>query len=87
MNIAIQHAEMTKEPEGGYRGRVFFEAEGHKKPYEVTLLSKKGTVWDYSLSFGKESGPEEQINAMEAALEEDDELFDSLIDAAMDKLA
>ncbi|WP_274653235.1 hypothetical protein [Paenibacillus humicola] len=87
MNIVIQRAEITREPEGGYRGRVLFEAEGHKRPYEVTLLSKNGSSWDYSLSFGRESGPEEQIHAMEAALEEDDELFDTLVDAVMAKLS
>lgn len=81
MKIAIVQAAMSRE-EDGYRGSVLFEAEGHKCAYEVTLLSKNGSSWDYSLSFGGESGPEEEILAVERALEEDDDLFDQLIDAA-----
>jgi hypothetical protein len=87
VHVTVLEAEMKKEPESGYKGRVLIEVEGHKQPYEVALLSKNGTMWDYSLSFARESGSEEQITAVEAALEEDDDLFDLLIDTAMDNLA
>ncbi|MBP3961743.1 hypothetical protein [Paenibacillus lignilyticus] len=84
MNITIIHAAMTHDKENGYKGNVQFEVEGHKHPYEITLQlnSLRGTTWDYSLLFAKEPGSEEQINAVEAAIEQDDDLFDSLIDAA-----
>ncbi|MBM7564186.1 hypothetical protein [Paenibacillus sacheonensis] len=84
MKITILHAQMTHDQENGYRGSVQFEAEGHKHPYEISLQlnSLRGTTWDYSLLFAKEPGSEEQINEVEAAIESDDDLFDSLIDAA-----
>lgn len=84
MNVTIIHAEMTQDKEKGYSGSVQFEVEGHKQPYEITLqlTSIRGTTWDYSLRFAKESGSEEQIDAVEKAIEEDDDLFDLLIDAA-----
>ncbi|MBO7744567.1 hypothetical protein I8J29_10190 [Paenibacillus sp. MWE-103] len=88
MKVTIIHAEMTHDRENGYRGTVQFEAEGHKHPYEISLQlnSLRGTTWDYSLRFAKESGSEEQIGEVEAAIEADDELFDRLIDAAADTL-
>ena len=88
MNVTIIHAEMTHDRENGYRGNVQFEAEGHKHPYEITLQlnSLRGTTWDYSLRFAKDPGSEEEIGAVEAAIEADDDLFDRLIDAAADTL-
>ncbi|RAP77591.1 hypothetical protein [Paenibacillus montanisoli] len=88
MNITITHAAMTHDKENGYRGIVQFDAEGHKHPYEVTLQlnSIRGTTWDYSLRFAKDPGSEEEINQVEAAIEQDDDLFDSLIDAAAQTL-
>ncbi|BBH22176.1 hypothetical protein Back11_35210 [Paenibacillus baekrokdamisoli] len=86
MNITILHKSMNQEPDESYKGQVIFEVEGHSQPYEVILLTKKGKVWDYSLSFAKESGTEEEIFAVEKAIEEDDELFDQFIDAVDDAL-
>ncbi|MBW7454230.1 hypothetical protein ACFOLF_08775 [Paenibacillus sepulcri] len=86
MNIKIISASMTHDAEEGYKGNVIFEVEGHKYPYEVTLLTKKGKMWDYSLSFSSESGSEEEIFAVEQAIEEDDEIFDRIVEAAEDSL-
>ncbi|WP_308635152.1 hypothetical protein [Paenibacillus silvisoli] len=88
MNITIIHAAMTHDKENGYRGSVQFEVEGHKHPYEVSLQlnSIRGTTWDYSLHFAKDPGPEEDMNKVEAAIEQDDDLFDYLIDAAAQTL-
>ncbi|QHW33746.1 hypothetical protein GZH47_25060 [Paenibacillus rhizovicinus] len=88
MKVTIIHAQMTHDKENGYLGSVQFEAEGHKHPYEITLQlnSLRGTTWDYSLRFAKDPGSEEQINEVEAAIETDDDLFDSLIDAAAETL-
>lgn len=88
MKVTIIHAAMTHDSENGYLGMVQFEVEGHMNPYEITLQlnSLRGTTWDYSLRFAKDPGSEEQINEVEAAIESDDELFDSLIDAAAETL-
>jgi hypothetical protein len=86
MNIAIRGAELTHRPEEGYAGKVQFEWPGHQVPYEITLSSKDGKDWGYSLMFSGEPGTEEEILQVEDALEEDDELFDVLIDAAMQAL-
>lgn len=87
MQITILNAEMTYSKEEGYVGKVQFEAEGHSNQYEIALQSKRGTRdWGYGLFFLHESGKEEQLLALEEQLEEDDELFDQLVEAAKAKL-
>jgi hypothetical protein len=85
--ITIVEARMTHSKEDGYIGNVVFQFEQHPKPYEITLHSKSRRDWSYSLSFAKESGSEELIEQVEDALEEDDELFDALVEAASQQLA
>lgn len=85
MNITILKAQLQySEEDKGYAGFVHFEVEGHKVPYELTLLSKKkrDDDWMYSINFLTGHGSEEHILAVEEQLEENDDLFDSLIDAA-----
>lgn len=86
MDWSIIAAEMTHGKEDGYLGKVRFALEGQKSRYEMTLQSKNGKEWSYSLSFAEESGSEPEIEAAERRLEEDDELFDALVDAAKAKL-
>ncbi|MDF2671073.1 MAG: hypothetical protein K0R67_3379 [Paenibacillus sp.] len=86
MQVRILEATMSHSKEDGYVGRVLFEAEGHSKAYEMTLQSKSMKDWSYALNFHLESGKEEEILAVEDRLEEDDELFDRLVDAAKDSL-
>ncbi|MEF2244455.1 MULTISPECIES: hypothetical protein [unclassified Paenibacillus] len=86
MNITVIHAEMNYTKEDGYVGKVQFNVEGHKNEYEMALQSKKGKDWGYGLFFLHESGNEEQLNEVEDELEENDEAFDRLVDAAMDAL-
>ncbi|MFC5699975.1 hypothetical protein ACFPVX_01665 [Cohnella faecalis] len=87
MNIRILAATMKHDESNGYLGHVRFEAEGHKQPYELTLQSdKRIDDWNYALNFLDESGSEQQIEAVEKALEEDDDIFDSLVDAALASL-
>jgi hypothetical protein len=84
MKINTIRADMTFNEEDGYVGHVHFEVEGHRKPYEITLQSdKRGREWSYSLVFDGEPGSEEEIQALDELLEEDDELFDPLVEAAM----
>ncbi|MFC0213069.1 hypothetical protein ACFFK0_11480 [Paenibacillus chartarius] len=83
MQIRIESADMTYTKEDGYLGHVVFAVENHPKSYEITLLSKSARDWSYSLNFARESGDELLIEAVEEALEEDDRLFDSLVEAAM----
>jgi hypothetical protein len=84
MNIAIKQANISKDSEGAFLGKTVFEVEGHEQPYEITFYSKKGRDWDYSLHFHLEPGDEEKLLAVDAYIEESDEAFDSLLDAALD---
>jgi hypothetical protein len=84
--IDIIDASMTYSKEDGYVGKVQFRVEGHLNEYEITLHSKRGSEWGYGLFFFNESGKEEQLLALEDELEENDELFDQLVQAAKDKL-
>lgn len=82
MKINILGARTTRDSANGYVAHVQFEAEGHRTAYEATLQSDNGNEWSHSLFFLNESGSEEEIDAVEEALETDDDLFGSLIDAA-----
>ncbi|MCS7461961.1 hypothetical protein N0M98_17630 [Paenibacillus doosanensis] len=84
--ITILQAAMTYSKEEGYVGKVEFQVQDHKLPYEMTLYSKSGRDWSYGLHFLNESGSEEQILEVEDLLEENDEWFDFLVDAAKSKL-
>ncbi|OWA34350.1 hypothetical protein B9G55_18740 [Saccharibacillus sp. O16] len=86
MNTKILNARMERREDKSYMGKVEVEVEGHKEPYELTIYSKSGDAWEYSLHFLKESGPEEQILAFEEFIENDDEAFDLLVDAAWDSM-
>ncbi|SDC04806.1 hypothetical protein SAMN02799630_02531 [Paenibacillus sp. UNCCL117] len=86
MDAHIKEAAMEHSKEDGYLGRVIFQWQEKPTHYELTLQSKNSRDWNYSLSFAGESGSEEDFYAVEARLEEDDELFDSLVDAAMEQL-
>lgn len=85
MRFEIQRAEMSLNEDGNYVGRTIFTLENHKAPYEITFFSKKGKEWEYSLSFAGEPGSEEQFLEADELLENDDELFDDLLDAALDQ--
>ncbi|MEW9698696.1 hypothetical protein [Paenibacillus sp. SI8] len=79
--IEVIKAAMEYSKEDGYLGHVEFTVEGHPLPYEITLQSKTRKDWSYALNFSKESGKEEDIEAVEELLEED-EYFDQLVEAA-----
>ncbi|WP_223066168.1 hypothetical protein [Paenibacillus caui] len=87
MKMIIKEAEMRKDQEGALLGKTVFELEGHKKGYEITFFSKKGKEWDYSLHFHAESGDEEEFLLADAYLEQNDDAFDMLLDAALDTLS
>jgi len=79
----LLQAEMSYSEQDGYLGRVQFEVEGHQQPYELTLQSdKRWDDWNYSLNFMSVSGGEQDIEAVEQALETDDDFFDDLVEAA-----
>lgn len=86
MDITILNASMRKSEEG-YAGTVQFRVEGHAIPYEMTLFSEKGDDYEYGLHFLNESGSEEQISKVEEYLEESDDAFYRLIQAAEASLA
>lgn len=82
MIIAISKARMNYDAETGYTGQVEFVVEGHKSPYEITMHSVKGNEWSYGLHFLGEPGIEEEIFALDEYIEDNDESFDQLIEAA-----
>lgn len=84
MNIEIIRAEMRREDEKSYIGTTVFRAVGEKSIYEVTFMSKNGKDWDYSLHFTEQSGDEEELLRMDELLENDDDVYDKLLDAALD---
>ncbi|MUT67054.1 hypothetical protein [Paenibacillus sp. NEAU-GSW1] len=84
--VKVLNAKMTYTKESGYVGQVQFEVTGFPNQYEITLHSRKATEWGYGLFFLNESGDEEQLLQVEDMLEEDDELFDYLVNAAQEKL-
>ncbi|MEK5254918.1 hypothetical protein NST74_15765 [Paenibacillus sp. FSL F4-0125] len=85
MNLEIVSAEMSRKEDKSYVGRTIFTLENHKAPYEITFFSTRGTEWDYSLSFADEPGSEEQFLETDALLENDDDIYNQLLDAALDK--
>jgi len=86
MNVEIISAKMQKDADNHYLGSTIFKFENQKSLYEITFASKRGKEWDYSLSFAKESGSEEEMLIVDQRIEEDDDLFDLLLDAALDTL-
>jgi hypothetical protein len=81
VKITILNARMNKNQDG-YAGAVEFQVEGHKHPYEMTLYRDEDNEWEYNLLFLNESGSEEEISSVEEYLEENDEAFLRLIEAA-----
>ncbi|WP_209859499.1 hypothetical protein [Paenibacillus shirakamiensis] len=77
---------MKRQEDKTYLGKTIFKVEGHKKEYEITWYTKHRRDWDYSLHFAHEPGDEEQLLAVDHKLEEDDDFFDHLLDAAWDTL-
>lgn len=60
--------------------------EGHPAAYEITLFSKDGREWEYGLHFADMPGSEERIGAVEAYLEDNDDAFERLLEAAWETL-
>ncbi|ANY71539.1 hypothetical protein BBD41_02500 [Paenibacillus ihbetae] len=82
--VRIERADMKRDEEDQFVGYTVFSIDGHAASYEITFLSKNGRDWDYSLNFAAEPGLEEQFLQVDERLEEEDELFDDLLDAAID---
>lgn len=86
MELNIIKADMQRQEDGTYIGRTVFQVPSHKANYEITFFSKKGNDWDYSLHYADEPGIEEQFLLVDERIEEDDEWFDRLLDAAWETL-
>lgn len=82
--LTIERADMRRDEENNFVGYAVFTMEGQAAAYEITFLSKNGKDWDYSLNFAGESGPEEDFLKVDTLIEENDDLFDDLLDAAID---
>ncbi|GAB6989317.1 hypothetical protein [Paenibacillus pini] len=86
MEVQIIRADMHKDEEKHYVGHTIFKLADHKSEYEITFFSKRGKDWDYSLNFAGEPGNEEEFLKTDTLVEEDDDLFDTLLDAALDTM-
>lgn len=85
--IKIIDARMEYSKEEGYVGQVEFEVEQDNNTYEITLhKSRKAKEWGYSLHFTTKSGSEEELFAVEELIEDNDEIYDLLIETAKSKL-
>ncbi len=82
LNIQIINAQMHRNEDKRFIGKVECKVEGHRETYEVTLESKNMKDWGYSLLYLNESGPDGEIEALDQYLEDNDEAFDLLVDAA-----
>lgn len=82
--ITIERAGMQRDEENNFVGYAVFAMEGQASLYEITFLSKNGKDWDYSLNFAGEPGPEEHFLKVDALIEENNELFDDLLDGAIE---
>ncbi|MEB3101710.1 hypothetical protein [Ferviditalea candida] len=86
MNLTILHAEMSYSKEDKYVGKVDFQLDNHKQAYEMSLYSKDRKDWMYSLHFLNASGSEEEISKVEELIEQNDDFFDQLLEAAVNTL-
>lgn len=86
MDFKVIQADMMQDEEKHYVGHTVFTLEGHKSRYELTFFSKRGKDWDYSLNFADEPGSEEEMLKADELLAENDDLFDALLDAALDTM-
>ncbi len=82
--VRIERADMKRDDSDQFVGYTVFSIDGHASAYEITFLSKNGRDWDYSLNFAGEPGIEEQFLQIDERIEADNELFDDLLDAAID---
>ena len=84
MTIKILGSEMRRHEDRSFVGKTIFSLDNHKANYEITFFSTRGTEWDYSLSFAGEPGSEEEMLATDALLESNDDVYNELLDAALD---
>lgn len=82
--VQIERAGMQRDEQDHFIGYAIFTYEGHTAPYEITFHSKDGRDWDYSLNFADEPGLEEQFLTVDELIEQSDDLFDDLLDAAIE---
>jgi hypothetical protein len=82
MNIEVIDAKLKRNEDKRFIGKVHFNVEGHKEPYELTLDSKNRKDWGYSLHYFAESGPDGEIEKVDLYLEENEEAFNLLVEAA-----
>ena len=86
MKLNVITASMKKEVDGSFLGKTIFQANEDSTKYEITFFSKRGKDWDYSLHFADDPGKEELLLAVDAHIEQSDDDFDELLDAALNNM-
>ncbi|GIQ71386.1 hypothetical protein DUZ99_15845 [Xylanibacillus composti] len=84
MQIHIEQASMERTEDKRFVGKVYVRVEGHKQPYEIIVDSKNMKDWGYALYFQRDSGPEEEIDALDAYIDEHEDVFERIVQAAKD---
>ncbi len=84
MNIHIEQASMERNEDQRFIGKVILRVDNHKQPYELILDSKNMKSWGYALYFLRESGPEDEIDALDEYLDEHDDVFERIVQEAVD---
>lgn len=86
MKLNIIEASMKKEADGSFLGKTIFQANEDTTKYEITFFSKRGKDWDYSLHYSDEPGNEELLLDVDTHIEQSDEAYDLLLDAAWNSM-
>jgi hypothetical protein len=86
MNLNVIEARMIQGKDQSYSGYVRFRTEGGHTVYELSLGSEKGDEWLYNLHFTEESGDDEEIDEVSRLIDEDDEIFDELLQSALNNV-
>jgi hypothetical protein len=86
MKLHVIEARMEQDKDRSYSGFVRFRTDSGETVYELSLGSKDGGEWLYNLHFTEASGNDEQMDAVSELIDEDDEIFDELLQSALNNV-
>jgi hypothetical protein len=86
IRFTVVEAAMIRNPKGEYSGFTKFQANQAPTIYELSLASDDGNDWMYNLHFTENSGTDELMDQVSNWIDENDEAFDELLQAALDNV-
>jgi hypothetical protein len=84
IQLTVVETAMIRKPNGEYSGYTRFQANQAATIYELSLASDDGKDWMYNLHFTANSGTDELMDEVSNWIDENDEAFDELLQAALD---